>query len=140
MRIFLLSLITLLSSCTSIDVREIDASHNIKHLCIKDNPRVIVEDFISTVEDVFNEHSITTEIYHGKLPEHCEYKLFYTALRSWDIAPYLSHAELRLYKGSERVGYAEYHHNGGSISLALNKWASVESKMTPIVHDLLAQY
>ena len=129
----------LFSGCTAIDVKQVDSSHNIEHVCIENNPKVIVTDFVSTVEDVFNDHGISTEIYSGEFPNHCVFKLTYTALRTWHITPYLSHAELRLFKDRERIGYAEYHLNGGG-GFALNKWASVKSKMTPVVNQLLAQY
>jgi hypothetical protein len=134
----IIALLTLMG-CTAIDVKQVDSSHAIKHVCIEDNPKVIVSDFVSTVEDVFQNHGISTEIYLGAIPERCNFRLTYTALRSWDFSPYLSHAELRLYNGNERIGYAEYHLNGGG-GLALNKWASVKSKMTPVVNQLLAQY
>lgn len=127
-----------LAGCTAIDVKQVDSSHRIDHVCIENNPKVIVADFVSTVEDVFHNHSITTEVYSGTMPDHCQYKLTYTALRSWDFTPYLSHAELRLFKGRERIGYAEYHLRAGG-GLAPNKWASVKSKMTPVVKQLLAQ-
>ena len=78
-------------------------------------------------------------MYTGIKPEHCEYRLTYTALRSWDFSAYLSHAELRLYKGSKKIGYAEYHLKGKG-GLSLTKWASVKSKMVPVINELLEQY
>lgn len=128
-----------LTGCTAIEVMQVESSHNLKHVCIENNPKVIVSDFLSTVEDVFQDHKITTEVYSGELPKRCEFKLTYTARRSWDFTPYLSHAELRLFKDSERIGYAEYHLKGKG-GLSLNKWASVKSKMTPVVNQLLSQY
>ncbi len=139
MKIITLALLTLAAGCTSIDVRQVPAAHKINHVCIKNNPKVTVTDFVQVVEDVFNNHSITTEIYNGNTPEHCQYNLSYTALRSWDLSTYLSHAELRLYKGVQRIGYAEYHLIGKG-GLALNKWASVKSKMTPVINKLLSQH
>lgn len=134
----LLGIAVLLSACTAVDVKEVDSSHKIDHVCIENNPKVIVADFVSTVEDVFQSHGITTEIYSGIIPTHCVFNLTYTALQSWDFSTYLSHAELRLFKGRERIGYAEYHLKGKG-GFALNKWASVKSKMTPVVNQLLAQ-
>lgn len=127
------------AGCTAVQVTPLDRSYNVSHVCIEDNPKVIVAGFTETVSDIFQEHGITTETYSGQTPERCEFKLAYTALRSWDISPYLSHAELRLFKGNDRIAYAEYHLRGKG-GFALNKWASVESKMTPVVKELLAQY
>lgn len=129
----------LLSGCTAVDVRPVDSAHNLQHVCIENNPKVIVAGFVDTVENVFHDHLITTEVYHSAAPDHCQYRLTYTALRSWDVTPYLSHAEVRLFEGQQRIGYAEYHLRGRGV-LDPNKWASVKSKMTPVVQELLAQY
>jgi len=128
-----------LSACTSVQVTPLDNSYKVLHVCIENNPKVIVSGFIGVVEDIFQEHGITTENYTGSKPNHCEYKLTYTATRDWDFTPYLSHAELRLFRGYKKIAYAEYHLNGGG-GLSLMKWASVESKMTPVVNKLLNQY
>ena len=55
-----LFMILIISACTSIDVRPVDKSHNISHICIENNPKVIVSDFVSIVEDGFEDHGITT--------------------------------------------------------------------------------
>ncbi len=137
---YMFPIAVMISGCTSVNVIEVSASHNIEHVCIEENSKVIVPGFLSTIEDGLNDRSISTEMYRGALPEHCDYKLTYTALQSWDVTPYLTHAELRLYKSGERIGYGEYHHNGGSASLSLNKWASVKSKMTPVINKLFSQH
>ncbi|MBV1932243.1 MAG: hypothetical protein KUG71_11070 [Porticoccaceae bacterium] len=137
--ITILALSLFVSACTSIEVAQVDGSHKLVHVCIKENEKVIVNGFLNTIEDGFKRHLITTEIYTRSKPKHCEYHLTYTALRSWDFAPYLSHAELRLYKRNSRIAYAEYHSNGkGGFSLM--KWASVKSKMTPVMDEFLAEY
>lgn len=129
----------LMSGCTAVSVNQVDSSHAIEHVCIENNPDVTVDNFVSTVEDVFQDHGITTEMYNEDMPKSCNFRLTYTALRTWDIVTFLSHAELRLFKENERIGYAEYHLRGRG-GLALNKWASVKSKMTPVVNKLLIQY
>ena len=133
------TLLFLLAACTAVDIKPVPSDMKMTHVCIEENPKVIVKGFVSTIEHVFEDRLITTEIYRGKKPERCAFYLTYTALRSWDFAPYLSHAELRLYHEGLRVGYAEYHLRGKG-GFALNKWASVESKMTPVVNQLLAKY
>lgn len=37
------------------------------------------------------------------------------------------------------IGYVEYKLNGGSMSLDMSKWASTESKMRPILEELLSK-
>lgn len=126
----------LLSACTSVIVRPVDSSLGIRHVCIQENPKVLVSDFIPVVRDGFDRHGIATEVYSGTKPEKCEYTLTYTALRSWDFAPYLSHAELRLEKDGRQIGYGEYHLKGKG-GLSLTKWASTKEKMDPVLDGLL---
>jgi len=127
------------AGCTSVQVANLEASHKVYHVCIEDNPKVIVSDFIPVVQDGFARHGITTEIVTAPAPERCEYRLTYVAHRTWDVANYMHHAELRLFKGNQRIAYAEYHLNGKG-GFALNKWASVDSKMDPVIDQLLSDY
>ncbi|MBE9549361.1 MAG: SHOCT domain-containing protein [Proteobacteria bacterium] len=126
-------------ACTSVQVQELDANYQVYHVCIEKNPAVTVQGFEKVIEEGFERHGITTEIYNGNKPSHCEYRLTYTALRSWDFVTYLSHAELDLYKNNKKIAYAEYHLNGKG-GFALNKWAGVDSKMDPVINQLLSGY
>ena len=94
-----------------------------------------VNDFIPVLRDGFDRHGIATEVYSGQKPEKCEYILTYTALRSWDFSPYLSHAELRIEKDGRQIAYAEYHLKGKG-GLSLTKWASTREKMDPVIDEL----
>jgi hypothetical protein len=130
--------LTLISACTTVNVSEVDASANrISDVCVERNERVQVSDFLRIVEQGFLRHGIETSVYEGKAPENCEYVLSYTAERGWDIKPFLDYAELRLKHRSKTIGTAEYRHSGG---FGLNKWASTETKMTPVIDRLLAGY
>ncbi|MGQ4275729.1 Sbal_3080 family lipoprotein [Pseudidiomarina sp. E22-M8] len=137
--LFLITFVFFISGCTAVQVTQIDRKHNLEHVCIENNPKVIVDGFVEVVVNGLNKHGISSEVYAANQPKHCEVMLTYTAFRSWDFAPYLTHAELRLFKDNQRIGYAEYRLRGKG-GLALNKWASVESKMTPVVDELLGQY
>jgi hypothetical protein len=137
--IILVFFIMVLIGCTSIQVQPIDSSLNLKHVCIKENPKVIVPDFLTIIQDGFDRHGISTEVFSGETPEQCECILTYTALRSWDMAVYLSHAELRLERKGRKVAYAEYHLKGkGGFSLM--KWQSNKTKMDPVIDELLKNY
>lgn len=127
------------SGCTGISVKPVEKSQKMTHVCIKNNPKVIVRGFVGILENGFKKHHITTEIFTDDVPKHCEFYLEYTALRSWDVAPYLSHAELKLYKGTDVIGSAEYHlHLKGGLSLT--KWKGTATKMEPVIDQLLAEY
>lgn len=137
--IILLVVVLFMTGCTSVKVQEMAPSLKVSHVCIQDNPKVIVADFIHVVRKGFERHGITTEIFKGKKPSYCEHHLTYTAFKTWDIGMYMHHAELQLYRGFDPIAYAEYHLNGEG-GLALNKWASVKSKMDPVIDRLLAGY
>jgi|LGVE01.1.fsa_nt_gb hypothetical protein len=128
-----------LGGCTAIDVRAVDPSVQLLHVCIQKNPKVRVSDFIQVVRDGFDRHGISTEVFSGSKPDRCEYILTYTALRSWDITPYLSHAELRLEKDGRQMAYAEYHLRGkGGFSLM--KFQGTKAKIDPVIDEMLKAY
>ena len=91
------------------------------------------------LQDGFDRHGITTEVVFGDATQRCEYVLYYTALRSWDFSPYLSHAELRLRRNRQLIASADYHLRGKG-GLSVTKWAGTESKIGPVVDELLAGY
>jgi hypothetical protein len=133
---FILLMLLPLIGCTSIEVQRPDPSLGIRHVCIQENPKVKVDDFVSVLQQGFDRHGLSTEVFSGPPPPNCEYILTYTALRSWDMAPYLSHAELRLEKDGRQVGHAVYHLRGkGGLSPA--KWQGTKEKMDPVIDELL---
>jgi len=138
-RIIALFIIVMISACTAVTVIPVDASLNARHVCIQDNPRVTISNFVQIVRDGFQRHGVSTEVFSNLKPAHCEFILTYTARRSWDIATYMSIAELVLMKDSLVVARANYHLRGKG-GLALTKWASTKSKMDPVIDELLAQY
>ncbi|MBB5321645.1 Sbal_3080 family lipoprotein [Marinobacter oulmenensis] len=139
-QVFLVLLLASVSACTSVKVSSLNPQeYKVHHICIEENPKVIVEEFPGIIEQGLHRHGITSEVYEGERPQHCEYYLTYTAFKTWDIGMYLHHAELHLFEDRKKVAYAEYHLNGKG-GLALNKWASVESKMNPVIDELLAGY
>ncbi|MDH3613857.1 MAG: Sbal_3080 family lipoprotein [Gammaproteobacteria bacterium] len=137
LRIVVLALSLLICACTSVKVQPVDASMPLLHVCIQRNTAVQVGDFLQVLEDGFERHGIGTEIYNGNRPRRCEYVLTYTALRSWDMKPYLSHAELRLLRAGQQVASADYHLRGKG-GFSLTKWAGTKSKMDPVIDELLA--
>jgi len=116
-----------------------DLAHQVSHVCIEHNSKVIVADFIPVVRKGFERHGITTEVYEGDKPRYCEFHCTYTALKAWDLGTYMHHAELQIYQGVKPIAYAQYHLNGKG-GFALNKWASVDSKMNPVINRLLSGY
>ena len=137
MRPFLTAtLVSLLAACTSVRVSAVDPRYKpISRVCIERNPKVMVDDIAGVIEDGFRRHGIATAMYDPPVPQDCAYVLTYTALRSWDMVSFMKYAELHLRDGQQTIGSATYQHRGG---FGLNKWASTESKMRPVIDELLA--
>ena len=134
--IFLAALVAV-GGCTSVKVKPARSVSPGTQVCIVNNPKVIVEGFVDVVREGFSRHGLPTRLVNENEAASCTVTLTYTALRSWDFSPYLSHAELHLWKGGLQIGSAEYHlRDKGGLSLA--KWQGVKSKMAPVVDELLA--
>jgi len=126
----------LVAACTSVTVKPVESSVDILHVCIQSNPQVQVEDFVPVIQEGLERHGIGSELFSGRVPRRCEYVLTYTALRSWDMSAYLSHAELSLQQEGQQIAYAEYHLKGKG-GFSLTKWAGTKSKMDPVIDELL---
>lgn len=126
-----------LPACTRINVKPVSATQPIKKVCIRYNPAVKVSDFVMVMQDGFQRHGIQAEVFHQSIPASCQYVVSYTALRSWDFKPYLSHAEIRINDHGRLIASAEYHLNGGG-GLDLGKWASTRKKIGPVMDKMLA--
>ena len=138
--LFLFVPLFLFCGCTSITVRPIDTSLELRHACIKDcSDKCFDSAMMGIIRDGFQRHGITTQEFSGEVPSECEYHLTYYCERTWDMAMYMHHAELRLYRAKEQIGYAEYHLKGqGGFSLM--KWESTKNKIDPVIDQLLKNY
>ena len=117
-------------------VRPVASSLQLKRVAIRDNPKVIVAGFVDVLRDGFARHGISSEVIAADARAEGQYIVTYTALRSWDVTPYLSHAEIRIEIDGRQVAYAEYHLRGkGGFSMM--KWQGVRTKMDPVIDKLL---
>ena len=137
--ILILLSLSIVVGCTSIEVAPIPVEENLKEISIKENPKVIVDDFLPFVEKEFHNRGIKTYKFKSSQEAPTPYILTYTALQTWDFTTYLSHAELKLEKNGRTVAAAVYHlrAKGG---LSLMKWQGTETKMTPVLDELLQHY
>jgi hypothetical protein len=143
MKEFFLGLLAalVLSGCTTVTVSpvKIDAAA-IKHVCIENGEQMCFDgQMLGIIRDGFERHGIRTEVYTGNRPSECSSYLIYMCERTWDLATYMHHAELRLYSDNAQVGYAEYHLTGQG-GLALTKFAGTKDKMDPVIDELLKDY
>jgi len=126
--------VSVLSGCTSIQVEPLAVRP--ASICIEQNPKVQVSDFVSVIQRGLSDRGISSQVYE-QVPTTCDYKLTYVAYRSWDFVPYLTSADLEVWdKGNRRVGAAHYHLRGkGGMSMA--KWQGTQTKMAPVMDQLL---
>jgi hypothetical protein len=123
--------------CTSVTVEPLQAG--VKEVAIRENPKVSVDGFLPYVQQSFEARGIATHVIKESDTAGDAYVVTYTALRSWDVATYLSSAEFWVYHRSDLVGHAEYHLRGKG-GLALTKFEGFETKLDPVFAELLANY
>lgn len=152
----------LTSGCTSVTVKPIDASYNVKSICIRENPKVTVKDFVPVIADGLRRHNIESKFiattldkhrlqgenigkpdqYYMELtpvPDTCDFNLTYTARRSWDLGTYLSTADISISDKKSVIANANYHLIGKG-GLSLFKWQGVKTKIDPVMDELLIFY
>lgn len=129
----------LMGGCTSLTVSPISSNSNLKHVVIVKNPKVEVKNFISVLQEGFERHGISTEIYAGgEIPTSIGV-VNYTALRSWDGWPYMSVAEVTVKQDSTQVGRGDFYLRGKG-GLSLMKWRGTRYKINPLMDEMLKNY
>ncbi len=148
-RVFALALLGA-AGCTTIQVEPLDPALAVEHICIQENPAVQVADFVDVIRARMAYHQVTTEVFSGpagreapdplrsQAPDGCQYILTYTALRSWDITAFLSHAEIYLSHDGRQVAKGVFHLRGKG-GYALTKFNTTKQKMDPVVDQLLGE-
>lgn len=127
----------LMAGCTSVRVQPVSAGLNVKNVCIEENTRTTVEDFLPVVRDGFKRHGVATRVVSAPAPKECEYVLNYIAYKDYDgLSTYLNHAELELKQNGTIVASAVYHLIG-SGGMSLMKWQDTQTKMEPVIDELL---
>lgn len=132
----LAALLLALSACTSVDVTPLQNKPS--SLCIEENPKVMVRDFVPVLQEGFSRHGIATQLYAQIPRAECPYMLTYTARRTWDMTPYLSSAQLTILGPRRQVMAKANYHLRGKGGLSLMKWQGTKSKMDPVIDALLS--
>ncbi len=76
-----LGVILSLAACTSIIVRPLEFTPQARSICIQENAKVIVSDFLPVLREGLSRHKIASHVFQGRPPKACELVLTYTALR-----------------------------------------------------------
>ncbi|GLQ99385.1 Sbal_3080 family lipoprotein [Dyella mobilis] len=140
-RAWVLAVITglLATGCTDVQVHPVDRDQSLSTICIVVNPAVEVSDFVDVLRAGIARHNLASQVVSQEASKICQATLTYTALRSWDMSPYLSYAELHLWRDGKPIGDATYHLRGKG-GLSLEKWEGTSTKMNPVIDSLLSQY
>lgn len=64
-----------ISGCTSINVRSVAPSENLREVCIVDNPKVTVADFVAVLRDGFSRNNIDTTVVSASRANACDVTL-----------------------------------------------------------------
>jgi hypothetical protein len=128
----------MLGGCTAVRVQPVGAEHKITHICINDNPRVIVRDFIQVMQEGFRKYGISSDVITGPSSVGCTYTSNYTARQTWDFATYLADAQIDIMQDGRQIASANYHLRGKG-GYSLTKWANTRSKILPVIDQLFAQ-
>lgn len=134
--VFLAAFTTIVTGCTSVNVRPVASGEQITDVVIRRNPKVAVDDFLDVLIDGFRRHGITSKVISEDVELKDIYVVNYVAYRNWDMAPYLTDATISIDRNGRRVAEAQYHLKlkGG---LALTKWQGTKTKIDPVMDQLL---
>lgn len=134
---FVLSIAALafLSGCTiTQEVERAELSNDAK-VCIIENESVR-EGFLSELETVLHDKGIIYVVVDQSYAnEHCEWTATYTARWSWDLALYMSYAEIKVFKNGVLDGRAVYDSTGGGANMG--KFIDSEPKIRELVDELM---
>ncbi len=74
-KIALLWLMVSLTGCATTNVTplKLNTGERIQRVCVKHNPKVIVQNFEEIIISRLEYHDIATQVYSGDKPEACEY-------------------------------------------------------------------
>lgn len=131
----------LVCGCNSYKVTALPYDANLKGVVVVDNPKVRDGHFVPVLEKAFGERGF--RVRHGAAADAAgdEAVVTYSALRSWDIVPYLTDADVFISKDGVRKASGHYHHNGRNWSLdVFTKWRGDGYKMAELYERLLSNF
>ncbi len=106
-------------------------------VCVLDNPEIHMAGFQPEMRELIEQRGIRTDVYSGSRPARCSHYLEHTANWKWDLAMYLSYADLRVYDAQGLAGQATYDARSGSGRM--DKFGPTREKLAPLVDELFAQ-
>ncbi|MFC1815550.1 Sbal_3080 family lipoprotein [Thermodesulfobacteriota bacterium] len=134
-----LAAIALLNGCAIQKVvHPLPPNSAITEVCILENPKVTIPDFLQIVQDGIERNGLRSRVYR-EIPTTCSYVLEYVAFQRWDFTLFMSEAEIKLYHQRELVGSTSYKLPTGIFGMGgINpeKWNSTKEKLDPLLDEL----
>jgi hypothetical protein len=108
----------------------------LKEVCVENNTKVYVKDFQPDLVNRLETYGVKVPVLEPEQAIQCTYVLKYNADEEYNLAMTLTAAELKLYQGNQRIGFAEYklQHNRG---LNFSKYQSNGAKINRLVDNML---
>ncbi len=125
-------LLVVLAGCATERKVQPTSGERISAICIEENTLVAQAGFLPELRRQIETRGVETSVYSGARPADCEKHMKYTANWSWDLALYLSYAQLNVYDDTKAIGSATYE----ASPWALDKFGPTATKLTPMVAQL----
>ena len=104
-------------------------------ICIIENTGVrkgFLEEFKSVLSSKGIAYQVVSE---GSVPASCEWTSTYMANWTWDLALYMSYAEIKVFHNGNLEGVAKYDSTRGGANLS--KFIDAETKIQELVNELM---
>jgi hypothetical protein len=131
----LLGVVALLPACAIHQIIDPIEDETIREVCVVQN-KAVREEFLTALTEAIEKHDISTRVVQESEAGNCGYKVTYTARWGWDFTIYLLYADIRVWKGDQKIGESEYDSSAGGIRL--DKWVNAEKKVHELVDGLFA--
>lgn len=125
---------TFMASCAiNQNVEPADISNDAV-VCIVENPDVR-EGFLAELKKTLDEKKVNYRVVDKQQSLDCEWTATYLARWNWDLALYMSYAEIKVYRNGQLDGEAIYDASGGGANLG--KFIDAETKIRELVDSLI---
>ncbi|UQG55095.1 MULTISPECIES: Sbal_3080 family lipoprotein [unclassified Marinobacter] len=127
--------IMMLSACSITQVIEPAEIVKGSELCIIENTDVR-EGFLKEYQSVLSSKSISHRLVsENSVPDSCEWTSTYVARWTWDLALYMSYAEIKVFYKGNLDGEAKYDSTKGGANMS--KFIDAEPKIRELVNQLM---
>jgi len=128
-----------LSGCISQNINPVQTQQALApEICMIAKTKKIRQGFTDTYRTALQGKGFTVkQLPPASNPSDCHLSTQYTAIWRWDLALYMSYAEIKVYENGRPAGQAVY--DARKAGLALTKFIDAESKILELVDELFPQ-